>query len=96
MTTREDGTHVTKEFRGSISLRDETVIIDNGVIVHGDVYALNVEICADAIVKGNVFASNTTTLRKDSHLEGDVTTAKISIEDGAYFKGGADIIKGGG
>jgi len=92
--TRSDGTHVTKEFRGSIALRDETVIIDPGALVFGDVLALNVEIRPGAVVKGNVYARGTATLRSGSHLEGNVTTSKCSIEDGSYFKGGIDIKKG--
>jgi cytoskeletal protein CcmA (bactofilin family) len=34
-------------------------------------------------------------IRSDGSLTGDVVAARISIEDGAYFKGGIDIRKGG-
>jgi cytoskeletal protein CcmA (bactofilin family) len=32
-------------------------------------------------------------IRKDAKLMGDIRTARIVIEDGAYFKGSIDIIK---
>jgi len=34
-------------------------------------------------------------IRSDGSLTGEVVAARISIEDGAYFKGGIDIRKGG-
>ena len=34
-------------------------------------------------------------IRSDGSLTGDVVAARISIEDGAFFKGGIDIRKGG-
>jgi cytoskeletal protein CcmA (bactofilin family) len=34
-------------------------------------------------------------IRSDGSLTGDVVAARISIEDGAFFKGGIDIRKAG-
>jgi cytoskeletal protein CcmA (bactofilin family) len=42
---------------------------------------------------GSVEATEKVYIRKDAHLVGDVQTAGIIIEDGAYFKGGIDIRK---
>jgi cytoskeletal protein CcmA (bactofilin family) len=46
-------------------------------------------------VRGNLTASDRVDIRSDGSLTGDVVAARISIEDGAYFKGGIDIRKGG-
>ena len=46
-------------------------------------------------VRGNLTASDRVDIRSDGSLTGDVIAARISIEDGAYFKGGIDIRKGG-
>jgi cytoskeletal protein CcmA (bactofilin family) len=35
-------------------------------------------------------------IRSEGSLTGDVIAARISIEDGAFFKGGIDIRKPGG
>jgi len=45
-------------------------------------------------MKGSVEATEKVYIRKDAQLVGDVQTAGIVIEDGAYFKGGIDIRKG--
>jgi len=47
-------------------------------------------------VQGNIDASERIILRKGANLVGDVRTAGIVIEDGAYFKGGVDIAKPSG
>lgn len=44
-------------------------------------------------MNGSVEATEKVYIRKDAHLVGDVQTAGIIIEDGAYFKGGIDIRK---
>jgi len=44
-------------------------------------------------VRGNIAATDRVEVRVEGSLTGDVTTARISIEDGAYFKGGIDIRK---
>ena len=46
-------------------------------------------------VRGNVTASNRVDIRSEGSLTGDVTAQRISIEDGAFFKGGIDIRKPG-
>lgn len=42
-------------------------------------------------VTGSVFATDRVDLRAQASLAGDVSTARVSIEDGAYFRGGIDI-----
>ena len=53
------------------------------------------EVILAGSMKGNVVAAERLVLRKGAHLEGDVKTAGIVIEDGAYFKGGIDITGAG-
>ena len=44
-------------------------------------------------VDGDVHATERVELRKTASLSGDISTARISIEDGAFFKGTIDIQK---
>ena len=44
-------------------------------------------------IHGNVEASDKIDIRKDAKLVGDIKTARIVIEDGAYFKGSNDIVR---
>jgi len=45
------------------------------------------------VIKGNVTASDRVDIRNEGSLSGDVVCQRISIEDGAYFKGSIDIRK---
>ena len=44
-------------------------------------------------VKGNVEVTAKLAIREQGSLIGDVTSAGISIDDGAYFKGNIDITR---
>ncbi len=80
---------------GSINLPGNRVTVG----AHGNVSAgMSVCITAREIVvmgkiHGNVSASDRVDIRAEGALTGDVTAARISIEDGAFFKGGIDIRK---
>lgn len=51
------------------------------------------EVVALGSIQGNVDAAEKIEIRKDARLIGDIRTARIIIEDGAYFKGSIDIVK---
>jgi cytoskeletal protein CcmA (bactofilin family) len=44
-------------------------------------------------VHGNVEATEKIAIREQGSLVGDIRTAGISIDDGAYFKGSIDIVR---
>src|SRR5258707_11278809 len=44
-------------------------------------------------VKGNLRAKDRIEIKKDGSVNGDLTTSRIMIEDGAYFKGSIEIDK---
>ena len=46
-------------------------------------------------VKGNLRARDRIEIKKDGSVVGDLTTARIMIEDGAYFKGSIEIDRKG-
>jgi cytoskeletal protein CcmA (bactofilin family) len=51
------------------------------------------EVVMTGSAKGNVETAGRLLLRAGASLEGDVKAGGIVIEDGAYFKGGVDIIR---
>ena len=51
------------------------------------------EVVLQGSLQGNVEATEKMEIKKDARLVGDVRTARIMIEDGAYFKGSIDIVK---
>ena len=79
---------------GSISLPGNRVTVGRNGQVNASVTAREVVVMGK--IKGNVSASDRVDIRAEGALNGDVSAARISIEDGAFFKGGIDIKKGEG
>jgi len=51
------------------------------------------EIVVLGTVHGNIETREKIDIRKDAKVVGDIRTARIVIEDGAYFKGSIDIVR---
>lgn len=95
----------TIEIKGQIS-GDEDLQVDGKVtgpvqlggqkLTVGRTGQLNSEISAREVVvygkvTGNLRARDRVEIKKDGSVIGDITTARISVEDGAYFKGRIEI-----
>jgi cytoskeletal protein CcmA (bactofilin family) len=88
--TKED-LYVDGDVEGTIESQDNKVTIGPNGRVQAGIRAREVVILGQ--VQGNVEAADKVDIRKDAKLVGDITTARISIEDGALFKGSIDIKK---
>lgn len=88
--TKED-LYVDGDVEGTIESHDNKVTIGPNGRVQAGIRAREVVILGQ--VQGNVEASDKVDIRKDAKLVGDITTSRISIEDGALFKGSIDIKK---
>lgn len=88
--TKED-LYVDGDVEGTIESQDNKVTIGPNGRVQASIRAREVVILGQ--VQGNVEASDKADIRKDAKLVGDITTSRISIEDGALFKGSIDIKK---
>jgi len=88
--TKED-LYVDGDVEGTIESQDNKVTIGPNGRVQAGIRAREVVILGQ--VQGNVEATDKVDIRKDAKLVGDITTARISIEDGALFKGSIDIKK---
>jgi cytoskeletal protein CcmA (bactofilin family) len=85
--------YVDGEVRGSIELRDHGLTVGPNGKVDANVIAR--EIVVHGTLNGNVQAADKIEIRKTGSILGDLSTARIIIEDGAYFKGSIDILKPG-
>jgi cytoskeletal protein CcmA (bactofilin family) len=83
--------YVDGTVEGTIEALDHKLIIGPHGTVHAAIKAR--EVLAQGTVQGNVDAVERIEIRKDARLTGDMRTARIIIEDGAYFKGSIDIVK---
>jgi cytoskeletal protein CcmA (bactofilin family) len=82
------------EVEGTVELHDHRLTVGPNGKVQAGVKAR--EIVVLGAIHGNVEATDKIDIRKDARLVGDIKTARIVIEDGAYFKGSIDIIKAEG
>jgi cytoskeletal protein CcmA (bactofilin family) len=88
--SRED-LYVDGDVEGTIEALEHKLTIGPNGTVQAAVKAREVVVLGT--IKGNVDATEKIEIRKDAKLTGDIRTARIIIEDGAYFKGSIDIVK---
>jgi cytoskeletal protein CcmA (bactofilin family) len=79
------------QVEGSIELRDHSLTVGPNGNVKANVSAKGVVI--QGKLDGSVTASDRVELRKSAVVTGDVTTQRISIEEGAFLNGKVDIQK---
>jgi cytoskeletal protein CcmA (bactofilin family) len=83
--------YVDGDVEGTIECQDNKLTIGPNGKLQAAVRAREVIVLGQ--IKGNVEAADRIDIRKDARLVGDIKTARIVIEDGAYFKGSIDIVK---
>ena len=88
--SRED-LYVDGELEGTVEAMEHKLTIGPNGNVKSTVKAREVVVLGS--IHGNVEATDKIEIRKDAKLAGDIRTARIIIEDGAYFKGTIDIMK---
>src|SRR5712692_9335226 len=76
---------------GLIQLDERKLTVGATAKVTADIIAR--ELVVYGTVKGNLRAKDRIEIKKDGSVNGDLTTARIMIEDGAYFKGSIEIDK---
>jgi cytoskeletal protein CcmA (bactofilin family) len=82
---------VDGDVEGTVEAPEHKLTVGPNGSVHATVKAR--EVVALGSIQGNVEAADRIEIRKDAKLVGDIRTARIVIEDGAYFKGSIDIVK---
>ena len=85
--------YIDGKIEGAINLPGNRVTVGRNGQVAANIMAREVVVLGK--VRGNVHASDRIDIRSEGSLTGDVIAARISIEDGAFFKGGIDIRKPG-
>src|SRR6516165_5692205 len=91
--TGSESLYIDGRVEGSINLSGNRVTVGRNGIVAANINAREIVVLGK--VRGNLTASDRVDIRSDGSLTGDVIAARISIEDGAFFKGGIDIRKAG-
>ncbi len=88
LTGNED-LYLDGDIQGTIDLRDHKLVIGPNGKIKATITAR--DLVVHGKVEGNVTGSERVELKKSCSLVGDISTQRIVIEDGAYFKGAIDI-----
>ncbi len=77
------------KIEGAISLGGHRLNVGSTAHIHADIVAREVVIAGEVI--GNVKGRDKIELKKGGSVVGDLTTARLVIEDGSIFKGTIEI-----
>jgi cytoskeletal protein CcmA (bactofilin family) len=91
--TGSESLYIDGKVEGAINLPGNRVTVGRNGQVAANISAREVVVLGK--VRGNINASDRVDIRSEGSLTGDVIAQRISIEDGAFFKGGIDIRKPG-
>ena len=89
--TGSESLYIDGKVDGSINLPGNRVTVGRNGQVAASISAREIVVLGK--VRGNITATDRVDIRAEGALTGDVAAARISIEDGAFFKGGIDIRK---
>ncbi len=85
----DEDLQIDGKVEGPISLRGHRLTVGRSGQLNSEIYAREVVVYGNA--SGNLRAGERIEIKKDGQVTGDITTARISIEEGAYFKGHIEI-----
>ena len=91
--TGSENLYIDGVIEGKIIMPESRVTVGRNGKVDASIQAKEVVVMGK--VNGNIECSDRVDIRAEGALTGDVAAARISIEDGAFFKGGIDIRKPG-
>jgi len=83
--------YLNGEVEGKVEAVNSTVTVGPNAKVVANLEAKKVVIVGN--VDGNIKATEVVEIQKTGAITGDLTTARIAIEDGAYFKGNINIVR---
>ncbi len=89
--TGVDSLMIEGKVEGSIHLGDNRVTVGRNGHAAANISAREVVVMGK--VRGNITATDRVDIRAEGAVIGDLSAPRISIEDGAFFKGGIDIRK---
>jgi len=90
--TGDESLTIAGKVEGSVDLPSEQVVVAPEGQVKANINASMISI--QGTVHGDVHGSRRVELRKTATLEGNLTTARVFVEEGAMFRGRVDIVQG--
>ena len=88
LTGDEDLT-IEGRVEGKIELKDHNLVIGPNGKINAEINAKNVTIIGSVV--GNITASDILEIKSSGSVMGDIKAPRISVADGAHFKGSVDM-----
>jgi cytoskeletal protein CcmA (bactofilin family) len=85
----DEDLQIDGKVEGNISLQGHRLTVGRTAQLNSEITAREVIVYGNAA--GNLRARDRVEIKKDGQVIGDITTTRISIEEGAYFKGHIEI-----
>ena len=87
--TGNEDLKLDSKVEGLVSIGGFRLTVGPSAHLNADIVAREAVISGE--VNGNISACDRIEIMKSASIVGDLSTGKITIEEGAYFKGGVDI-----
>ncbi|MBN1240080.1 MAG: polymer-forming cytoskeletal protein [Gammaproteobacteria bacterium] len=85
----EENLLIEGEVKGTVHLKDNSLVIGSQGRVKANVYAQSIEV--EGLMEGDLYASDRINVRKSAQVRGNITAPRVSLEDGAQFKGSIEM-----
>jgi len=85
----EEDLRIEGDVNGTVRLHNNTLTIGSEGKIRADVYAKAVAI--DGVMEGDLYGSERVSIRKNAKVIGNITSPRVSLEDGAQFKGSIEM-----
>ncbi|MCC5794245.1 MAG: polymer-forming cytoskeletal protein [Chromatiales bacterium] len=85
----EEDVFVEGQVHGTVHLSSNTITIGNRGRLKADVYAHT--ILVDGKVEGDLYGAEQVIVRKSAEVRGNISSPRVSLEDGATFKGAIEM-----
>lgn len=85
----EEDLRIEGDVSGTIQLKSNSLTIGKDGRIKADVYAKSVYV--DGLIEGDIYGTERVTIRKNARVTGNVVSPRVSLEEGARFKGAIDM-----
>ncbi len=87
----EEDLRIEGEVKGTVQLKNNALRIGTEGRVRATVYAHSIDV--EGLVEGDLFGLERVTIHKSARVQGNITSPRVSLEDGAQFKGSIEMDK---
>lgn len=77
------------EVNGTVNLASHTLTIGNQAKIKANIFAHTVYV--DGTMDGDLYGAEQVLIRKTARMKGNITSPRVSLEDGATFKGSIEM-----